>query len=80
VHSGVGEGEGAASHVAPDEEGRTVEELQGVAYMLMRESEFFLGALSNGFQETATRVINYHADSQQGKSRVALGALLRHHS
>jgi hypothetical protein len=61
--------------MAPDEEGRALVGLQGVACMLMRESEFFLGALSNGFQETTTRVINYHADSQQGESRVALGAL-----
>jgi hypothetical protein len=58
VHSGVGEGEGAVSAVAPEAEGRAVVELEGVACMMMRESEFFLGALSNGFKETATRVIN----------------------
>jgi hypothetical protein len=52
-----------------DEEG-TVEELQGVACMLMRESGFFRGALSNGFKETATKVVHYHADSQQGERRL----------
>jgi hypothetical protein len=51
-----------------DDEG-TAEELQGVAYVLMRESEFFLGALSNGFKETTTKVINYHADSKQGERK-----------
>jgi hypothetical protein len=74
-HGGRGE-RAASSAVALEAEERAVVELHGVACMLMRESEFFMGALSNGFRETATKVINYHADSQQGKSSVALGALL----
>jgi hypothetical protein len=56
--------------VPPEADGRAVVELQGVACLLMRESEFFLGALSNGFKETATKVINYHADSRQGERRL----------
>jgi hypothetical protein len=71
VISAPGEAEGVAPDVAPQTEVRAVVELQGVACMLMRESDFFLGALSNGFRETATKVINYHADSQQGELRVA---------
>jgi hypothetical protein len=69
---GHGQGEGSPA-VAPEAEGRAVVELQGVACMMMRESEFFLGALSNGFRETATKVIDYHADSQQGEQRLQLG-------
>jgi hypothetical protein len=51
--------------VPPDAEGRAVVELEGVACVLMRDSEFFMGALSNGFKETTTKVINYHADSRR---------------
>jgi hypothetical protein len=50
-----------------EKEGGIKVEVHGVAYVLTRESEFFMGALSNGFKETTTKVINYHAYSEQGE-------------
>jgi hypothetical protein len=53
-----------------------VTRLRGVACLLMSKSGFFMGALSNGFKETTTKVIDYNADSQQGERRVPQLALL----
>jgi hypothetical protein len=36
------------------------------AFLLERESGFFRAALTNGFRETHSRVINYHAQSAEG--------------
>jgi hypothetical protein len=46
---------------------RHVVKVEKVACLLMRESGFFMAALSTGFKEAKDMALDYHADSEQGE-------------
>jgi hypothetical protein len=64
-------GRGRKSSVAASAEEpleRSVVKVEKVACLLMRESGFFMAALSTGFKEAKDMALDYHADSEQGES------------
>jgi hypothetical protein len=61
-------GGGRKSSVEREQEpDRAVVKVQKVACLLMRESGFFMAALSTGFKEAKDMALDYHADSEQGE-------------
>jgi hypothetical protein len=50
---------------APEPLERSVVKVEKVACLLMRESGFFMAALSTGFKEAKDMALDYHADSEQ---------------
>jgi hypothetical protein len=68
-------GRGRKSSVAASAEEpleRSVDKVEKVACLLMRESGFFMAALSTGFKEAKDMALDYHADSEQGERAKAL--------
>jgi hypothetical protein len=78
-------GRGRKSSVAASAEEpleRSVVKVEKVACLLMRESGFFMAALSTGFKEAKDMALDYHADSEQGERpreavRLARGLTVR---
>jgi hypothetical protein len=62
----VGRGRKSSVAEAPEPE-RSVVKVEKMACLLMRESGFFMAALSTGFKEAKDMALDYHADSEQGE-------------